>query len=156
MPRTISRVLSETVSNNGDNSRISSRIGSRISSVSKWLSSKKGGVETTIDAAGGGSSLTTTTVTVSGPSMPHPMLHPVPSRASAIDEDALSHDEDVMPARRREIRFYDEPEPRPAESSEAALHNALPTGHGHAEAESMETRPLGVVTSESESHSHSA
>ncbi|KAM0510959.1 hypothetical protein ACHAPE_010349 [Trichoderma viride] len=157
MPRTISRVLSENVSLSGDNSRIGSRIGSRISSVSKWLSGKKGDAEATVDAPDGGHALTT--ATVSGPSKPHPMLHPVPSRPSAIEEDALSRDEDAMPARRREIRFYDEPEVGLAEwaasQSEAALHNAPPAGQDLAEAESVTIRPLGVVTAESETHSHS-
>ncbi|KAL7926545.1 Sodium/hydrogen exchanger family domain-containing protein [Trichoderma austrokoningii] len=156
MPRTISRVLSENISNNGDNSRISSRIGSRISSVSKWLSSKKGDVETAIDAPGGGRPLATTTV--SGPSNLHHMLHPVPSRPDAVDEDASLHDEDAMPARRREIRFHDEPEAGPAgwvSLSESAVHKAPPAGQDIAAVGSMETRQSGIATSEAESHSHS-
>lgn len=142
MPRTISRVLSENISNSGDNSRMGSRIGSRISSVSKWLSSKNGDAETTVDTTVGGHPLSSTTV--SGPSKPQPMLHPVPSRPSASDEDTLSQ-EDAMPARRREIRFYDEPEPRPSDlvvsPSEAPQDNASTSGGKLPEPESMETRP---------------
>lgn len=140
MPRTISRVLSENVSNSGGNSRIGSRIGSRISSVSKWLSSKKGDGETTVDAAAGGHPLSS--ATVSGPSKPHPMLHTVPPRPSASGEDDSSQ-EDAMPARRREIRFYDEPEPRLVEfvassSSEGPQHSAPPSGDKLPESKSAE------------------
>ncbi|KAM0251330.1 hypothetical protein ACHAQJ_008225 [Trichoderma viride] len=155
MPRTISRVLSENVGSSGENSRIVSR----ISSMSKWFSSAKGDVEATTDPTVSGLPLSGTSV--SGPSKPHPMLHPIPPRLGTLDEDTTSQ-EDEMPARRREIRFYDEPESRPAESvtletevSQSGLPQAEPSGGKLPEPQASEPRPFRFEASESEPHLHS-
>jgi hypothetical protein len=156
MPRTISRVLSENVGSSGGNSRIASR----ISSMSKWFSSGKGDVEATADITVSGHPLSG--ASVSGPSKARPMLHPISPRLGTLEEDTLSQ-EDVMPARRREIRFYDEPEPRPAElviprpeASQSKFPQAEPSGGKLPESRPLETGPLESEASESESHPHSA
>lgn len=155
MPRTISRVLSENISNSGENSRVISR----ISSMSRWFSSGKADPEAIAKAGVDGQPLSN--ASVSGPSEPHPMLHPVPPRLHTVDEDSTSQ-EDAMPARRREIRFYDEPEPRPADmvasSSEAPLYTvpqASPPGIGVPEPKAVDTRLMELGSFPSESHAHS-
>ncbi|KAL7799817.1 Sodium/hydrogen exchanger family domain-containing protein [Trichoderma ceciliae] len=108
MPRTISRVLSENISSGGDNSRIVSR----IPTISRWFSSGKGDVEAAPGMIISEHPLSGTSV--SGPSKSRPMLHTIAPGLGVLDVDSLSQ-EDEMPARRREIRFHDEPEPRPAD-----------------------------------------
>jgi hypothetical protein len=155
MPRTISRVLSENISNSGENSRVISR----ISSMSRWFSSGK--ADPDAKASVGGQPVSN--ASVSGPSEPHPMLHPVPPRLHTVDEDSTSQ-EDAMPARRREIRFYDEPEPRPADvvasSSESVpplytVPQASPPGVELPEPKAVDPRPMELGTFPSESHPHS-
>lgn len=157
MPRTISRVLSENISNSGENSRVISR----ISTMSRWFSGAKTDGDVTPKAGVDGQPISN--ASVSGPSEPHPMLHPVPSRLSAVDEDGTSQ-EDAMPARRREIRFYDEPEPRPADvvvlSSEASslytVPQASPPGaEVPGRPKAVDTRPMELGSFPSESHPRS-
>ncbi|RFU76283.1 na h antiporter [Trichoderma arundinaceum] len=154
MPRTISRVLSENISSAGDNSRIISR----ISTISRWFSSGKGDVEATADVTVSGQALAG--ISVSGPSKAHSIAHPIPSRLGVLDEDALSQ-EDAMPARRREIRFYDDPEPRPAdmvvteaEASQSTLQVEL-SGRNPPEPTPSAAKNPDPDRAESESHPHS-
>ncbi|KAH6608092.1 na h antiporter [Trichoderma cornu-damae] len=150
-PRTISRVLSETMSASGDNSRI----GSRISTISRWLSGGKGDVEAGTDTAESGHPVSG--ASVSGPSKARPLLHAIPPRLGVLEEDTLAP-EDAMPARRREIRFYDEPEPMPAglaalgpRASPAKLPETESPGAKLPEPKPSEAKPLEAETLEPES-----
>ncbi|KAK5997871.1 Na(+)/H(+) antiporter [Cladobotryum mycophilum] len=114
-PRTISRMMSESIS--GDEFRISSR----VPTISRWLSNGKTDVEAAAGSQGNELPLQ------DPPNSDLPNLRPVPAAVPTNNRSDTSDEEDSMPARRREIRFYDEPEPRPSALQFSRVPNE-PTG----------------------------
>lgn len=117
-PRRINRVLSESFSVNEDQSAA----GSRIPIIGRWFSGSKDDVEAGAGARAGVLEANSRVVAEgSQPRTADASLETADQRLPRAAEHSSDlqpkdtssqEDEDAMPARRREIRFYDEPDPR--------------------------------------------